>query len=49
MGIPGVRDNSFCRRTTQYQFQGFRRTTSQKWLKIYKNMQIVSLHGALPL
>ena len=47
--IRGVRDNQFCRRTTQYQSQGFCRTTSQKLIEIYTNMQIVSDHGALTL
>ena len=42
-GIPGVRDNPFCRRTTQYQSQGSRWTTSQKLIQIYKKMQIVSV------
>ena len=39
-GIPVVRDNPFCRRTTQYHSHGFRRT------KIYQNMCIVSAHVA---
>ena len=48
-GIPGVRDNPYCRRTTQHKSQGFRWTTRQKMMKIYKNMQNVSVHGALTL
>ena len=48
-GIPGIRDNLFCCRTTQYQSQGFQRKTSQKLIKIYKSMQIVFVHGALIL
>ena len=46
-GIPVVRDNPFCRRTTQYQSQNCCRTTSQKLIKIYINKQIVSVHGTL--
>ena len=45
-GIPGNPDNPFCCRSTQYHSQGFRRTTSQKAIKICRNMCIVSVHGA---
>ena len=44
-GIEGVRDNPFCRRTTQYPSQVFCRTTSQKSIKMDRNICIVSVYG----
>ena len=39
----------FCCRITQYHSQGFPQTTSRKLIKIYRNMQIVSVRGTLTL
>ena len=45
-GIQGIRDNLLCCRAIQYHSQVFCRTTSQKWIKIYQKMCIVSVHDA---